>query len=520
MKKTTAAFLSRKKRMLVAFSGIACAIPFVFPYAFFLPWIAYTPLALLFFEKDASVRDVFRGFFAFGFCYYLVGVSFLVHLYPMTAYGFDELQSLLILAAALAGIPALFALLLALCAAGGKYAVLRLRSDVPALLLFPCVFVLTEWLQSLGPLAFPWCRVFVTQGALPLLYQIGAVLGSYALTFAVPLAGAFFAISVKRRDGRFLAFGAAVYLVLFCYGACRFAVMESHIGKGTAFNAAALQGNYNSNDKWSVSAKDAASRYLSLAGDAEAGFDPALPAIVVTPETAIPATLDDDGGLLALFRDHAAQKNETLAVGAFRDEENGYANVLFWINPDGSLAEPYRKRHLVPFGEFLPFRGVLETVVPSLADMNMFAEDLVSGGKAETVETPVGTAGSLICFDSVFPSLARENAGDILVIATNDSWFENSPALAQHLSCAVMRAVENGVPVIRAANTGISALIESDGRVTQMLGEGETGFAAGVLHVSRISTLYRAVGDALACACIAFWALCVAFAFLRERRRA
>jgi len=201
----------------------------------------------------------------------------------------------------------------------------------------------------------------------------------------------------------------------------------------------------------------------------------------------------------------AENRGVTLAVGAFSREENEngddiYGNSVFVFTPDGKMSAPYSKQHLVPFGEYLPYRRFFEFALPALAASDAFGTDLSSGQNTAPIDTPVGKAGILICYESVFGELCRKeikNGAEILFISTNDSTFGSSQALRHHLAQAQMRAVENNVPVLRAANTGISALIAPDGRLVQTLGADKTGYLAGILPYGTGHTLYRTLGDGI-----------------------
>ena len=211
--------------------------------------------------------------------------------------------------------------------------------------------------------------------------------------------------------------------------------------------------------------------------------------------------------LQKLFAAYAEKERISIAVGAFSSEKQPdvadrdvYGNSVFVFTPDGTMSAPYSKQHLVPFGEYLPYRRFFERFFPALADSAAFGTDLTAGNGTVLPETPVGKVGVQICYESVFGKYCRAqvNGGaEILLISTNDSTFGSSQALRHHLAQAQMRAIENNVPVLRAANTGISALITSDGRLVKTLGADETGYLAGLLPYGTGSTLYRAVGDSI-----------------------
>jgi len=133
-------------------------------------------------------------------------------------------------------------------------------------------------------------------------------------------------------------------------------------------------------------------------------------------------------------------------------------------NPDGSLSPRYAKRHLVPFGERMPFQWL----VPAIGTMDLGQAEWEPGTATVLFDGPAGKFSCLVCFESIFPDLARADVragATALVNITNDEWFGNSAALYQHAAMAPFRAVENGVPLLRCANTGLTEVIGPDGRV-------------------------------------------------------
>jgi apolipoprotein N-acyltransferase len=195
-------------------------------------------------------------------------------------------------------------------------------------------------------------------------------------------------------------------------------------------------------------------------------------------------------------------------------------NSAFLVGPDATVRGRYDKIHLVPFGEYMPLRGML-----------FFLDKLVYGigdfrrGEDYTVMAiPQGRFGVLICFEVIFPDLVRhfvDRGAQFLVNLTNDAWFGNSPASYQHLSMVVFRAIENRVPVVRAANTGISAVIDPTGRVLQ-----QTDLFVRTRIQARITPavgrvpFYTRFGDVFAYACLLLTAQALVWEVIQRWRRA
>ncbi len=509
-------------------SGIVCAIPFIVDKTFFLMWICAVPLARLFLRNDIPVRDKRRGYFLFAFGYYLVGNSFFISLYFAGSFASVGVTGIIGLPAAIlcdllvSGIHGfLFLICAVLCDEATKNAGIFCRT-----LAFPCITVLAEYLQTFGTFAFPWCRIFLTQTALLPLLQTGSLFGAGFVAYVVMLCNALAArSSMQSRKSKRFAYYAAAVLVFICdflFGAVRserFSLPEEG-----AFTAVAVQGNVPSTEKWSGSVGMSADRYEKLLTLAAERLEGGKPALILLPETAVPDTFDENSDWVKRIGDFCRENDVTVVLGAFSENRDGVpGNSLFAVMPDGTPdVTVYTKRKLVPFGEYMPFRRLWEGRIELLDDINMMGEDLYSGESTVIWQTQAGKAGGVICFESIFPETVREtvlDGAEILLVSTNDSWFAGSHALSFHLYQAVMRAIETGRPVIRAANTGISALIEPNGLIAAQLSENVTGAVTATLHKSDGITLYARIGDVFPVLCALFLAGCAVFGIFEKKRK-
>lgn len=221
----------------------------------------------------------------------------------------------------------------------------------------------------------------------------------------------------------------------------------------------------------------------------------ARPDLVIWPETAITPWLADAQS--AFDRISQAAGGAEVILGLRRYEGRRIFNALVLLGPDGRQADLYDKARLVPFGEYVPFGGVLGRLGLrglAAADGNGFSP----GGGARLIATSAGRFRPLICYEAIFPSLARQPRGDrpdFVVQITNDAWFGNGAGPAQHLAQARMRAVETGLPVLRAANTGISAAIGADGTIKAALPLGDGGHVDAAIPGALPPTPYWRWGD-------------------------
>ncbi|KPA20172.1 Apolipoprotein N-acyltransferase [Shimia sp. SK013] len=236
-------------------------------------------------------------------------------------------------------------------------------------------------------------------------------------------------------------------------------------------------------------------RSLALTAQVAVEADAAVPDLVVWPETSVPWTLDNaENALLAVA---GAARGAPVVLGLNRYEGERIFNTVAVVSPEGAVTDVYDKHHLVPFGEYIPFGDFLGRFgIRGLASQHGggysagVGPDLIDLGA-------LGKALPLVCYEAVFPqdTRIRGERPRMMLHMTNDAWFGNFSGPYQHLAQARMRAIETGVPVLRAANTGISAAIDAQGRVLAMLPLGEAGFLDVVLPDLGPDTLYARWGD-------------------------
>ena len=286
---------------------------------------------------------------------------------------------------------------------------------------------------------------------------------------------------------------------------------------------AAAQGNISSAQKWGEDGLIISlTRYTELTQ--LAAFRDAD--LVVWPESVIPYDLNEDDVMLSYLGKLASSEGIHLIVGSFEKQGDINHNALFAFDPQGKLnPTAYAKRRLVPFGEFIPMEKFIKTVVPLLADLNARSADLDPGEGSNIIHTELGNIGGIICFDSIYEELSRASVLDgaqLLVISTNDSWFSDSAALSMHNRQSVLRAVENGRYVIRAANTGISSIISPTGEILDSLGALEDGIVVKDVYLRDSLTLYTRMGNVIVWLSVALYLAVISFDITRKilsRRR-
>jgi apolipoprotein N-acyltransferase len=278
--------------------------------------------------------------------------------------------------------------------------------------------------------------------------------------------------------------------------------------EGDTLRVGLVQGNIAQEDKWNPAlAEPILDRYLEFSRRALAEGAQ----VVIWPESSTPFFLEENPVMASRIRLLAAQSATPFVVGSDqieRGERDSYYNAAFLIGPDGQTQAAYRKMHLVPFGEYVPLRTLIPFVAPLVEAVADFSPGL------EPVLLPIGDRqlSVAICYEVVYPWLIRSfviGGSDLLVTITNDAWYGTTSAAYQHWEQASLRAVEHGRYLVRAANTGITGIVDPYGRVVMRTRLFEPAVVTGDVHWISSRTLYATIGDLIAWLSLAVMALVV-----------
>jgi apolipoprotein N-acyltransferase len=362
---------------------------------------------------------------------------------------------------------------------------------------FALAWTAVEWLRGHILTGFPWNQIATVWSATPVMTQSAALFGAYGLTLiTVAAAAAPAALGERDLAPRARLWGLALFLpLLLCglFGAWRLHGATDANVPGVGLRL--VQGNIDQRLKWQDDVRvETVRKYLTLSTQPSAAPITA----VIWPETAVPFFLADEPGLLDALGQLARRlgPDSLVITGTPRAERNPTYQV--WnsvqaVDGEGKIVGTYDKHHLVPFGEYMPLRGWLpfDKITPGSVDFS-------TGPGPQTMALPgLPPASPLVCYEVIFPGAVtdRSSRAGWLLNVTNDGWFGISTGPHQHLASAQLRAVEEGLPLARAANTGISALVDSYGRLRMSLALGETGVLDGALPVALAPTLYARFGD-------------------------
>jgi apolipoprotein N-acyltransferase len=493
-----AVLTGRYARIILALAaGIAAAL--AHPPFGILPGLLGYPLLMLLAERSGSARGAFwmgwlAGFGYFGVGCWWVAEAFLVN--PAQAWMAPFAASLLP-----AGIGLFW----------GAVTALYRRFAPPGLgriLVFAALFGLFEWLRGHILTGFPWNPAGASWAAGSAGSQFAAVVGVYGLGFvtvaAVSAFGALLGDGTRKARAGVAVAGAVVLAALVVGGAVRLSGAQV---RDTDTLIRVVQADVSQESKWTPEAyRSIVDRYVNLTARAGA----ARPDVVIWPEGALPASFNDvfapgspDGATIA----RAVQPGQTLLAGLARGEAGvdgrvRYYNSLFALEDQGAaglrVAAVYDKYRLVPFGEFLPLGDLMGRLgVRSLVHM---PADFSAGPRPSPIDLPnAPRVQPLICYESLYPGFTPGAGGrpEWIVNVSNDAWFGATSGPIQHLNLASYRAIETGLPVVRATPTGVSAMIDPWGRVIggRRLDPGESGVIDAMLPRPVGITPYGRLGD-------------------------
>ena len=360
----------------------------------------------------------------------------------------------------------------------------------------PLLWVGLDYVRSFLFSGFPWQDLGYSQYKALMLIQTADLTGHFGITFHIVLVNSvtalllvlwianrssvqaaqpFLTLRLRRAWFRAILPALCIILGVLGYNVLRYHQVSQMIAGSPKMKIAVVQGNIEQDQKWSPAMRlETIDRYRRLSEQAIARKD-GPPELLVWPETALPFLINDNPYYRRLKKSLLTKHKIWLLSGApfYLEVENKKSqqikeyqsyNSAYLFTPEGEISGRYDKQHLVPFGEYVPFSSYVSLPGPLVENSGNFS----SGKPVKPLSCQGAAIGVLICFESIFPKLARDwtaSGANLLVNITNDAWFGRSSAPWQHLSMAVIRAVENRRSLARAANTGVSALVDPLGRI-------------------------------------------------------
>ena len=374
-----------------------------------------------------------------------------------------------------------------------------------ALAAAPLVWVATELGRTYVLTGFPWVLLGYSQVEVLSIAQLASVFGVYGLSALVAAVSAVAANVVLAERGdrvRPAAAVAAILLVVVAWGSRRVAAAE-WTRAGEPVRVGLVQGNVDQGQKWDPArAAFIFTNYLEMTRQAvNRGAQ-----LVLWPESSTPFYFEEtrDRADADRLRALARELHVPILIGSDQIERGlppKYFNSAFLVRDDGSTGGVYRKMHLVPFGEYVPFKRMLFFAAPLVEAVSDFSE----GDQPVLLPLDGHAISAAICYEIVYPNLVRQfvtGGSELLTTITNDAWFGRTSAPYQHFAQASMRAIEAGRYLVRSANTGISGMVDPYGRVLDRTPIYQPAVVVGDVRFLHTTTVYTRIGDVVAYASV------------------
>ena len=473
-------------------SGVLLILSFP-KYGFgFVAWFALIPL-LYALHKTTSIRQALLLGFITGVVSY-IGIIYWIT-YVVVNYGYLPIYLGITLMLLLACYLSLY---LAIFAVGIAY----FRNKIPVYFIAPLLWVCLEYCKSQLFTGFPWENLGYSQYLNLYVIQFADILGVYGLSFLIVLVNASLFEIITKRSKREYIIAAAVSLVLICvyiYGIFRVNNIDKIIQNPStpSMEVSLIQGNIDQSIKWNDNYQK---ETINIYEDLSLKNVPAHGGLIVWPETAAPFNFQDDTDLSRQIRNLAIKAKSDFIFGTIsylrRSHSVDFYNSAYLLSSAGEVKGRYDKVHLVPYGEYVPLRNVF----PFIKKLTAGIGDFSTGDGYFPLSAAGRKIGVLICYEGILPFAARmykNESAEILVNITNDAWFGSTSAPYQHLSMTIFRAVETRLYLVRAANTGISAIVDPRGQIVVKTNIFQKDSLKGNVKLLRIPTFYAKYGDLL-----------------------
>jgi apolipoprotein N-acyltransferase len=496
--------------LLPVITGLLIAASFPRAGQGYLAWVALIPLVAYVFKARTCMQGFLGGFIAGS-----ISLFVLLLWIPTVLVRYGGLPKALAWTCFGLMITMLASYSAAACALAKH---LMKRGGDACILLFPAVWIVLEYAQSLSPFGgLPWLLLGYSQVDFLSFIQIADIAGVFGISFILlwtSTAVVWFVLCKRSRWIAFMPIIAAALMIAGCgfYGRISLQRWEN---TGRNFRTAILQGNISYEDPESVLADKFRHGYVQMADR----LGPRGTDLLILPESPTPVTFQYDSSYRVILEELARRYPLGLIFNDIRSAETKdgwqYFNSAFFLDGKGLLAGIYDKIHLVPFGEYIPLKKIFFFAETITRDVGEF----YPGNDYRIVKIGDHPANAIICFEAVFPDLVRRFVGrgsQLIVNLTNDGWYGNSSAPYQHFAIARLRAVENRRFLIRAANSGLSAIVEPSGKIQASTSLLQEAICEGRFNFLDEKTIYTRYGDVLVFLCAII--LCASWIFTAFHR--
>ena len=370
------------------------------------------------------------------------------------------------------------------------------RSEVQLVFVFPVIWVFLEWVRGNILTGFPWNLIGYSFTNILTISQIASLVGIYGLSLlAVSLSVSFSMLGSERKKNLLLPIMfIGLFGLIHLYGSDK---LNNSINQYKNIRIRLVQANILQSEKWldEFKNKNFMKHYHLSKSDDIKNID-----LIIWPETALtftsPEKIKNKKAIKNILRDGALLLSGMPSVILDEEKNIKLYNSLLVFDKNLEILDSYDKFHLVPFGEYLPFRNILDYF--GFSKLVFGAIDYSQGNGPKTIKLEkLPSFSPLICFEVIFPGkvINPNNRPEWLLSISNDAWFGNYAGPWQHFEMARIRSIEEGLPLVRVSNTGISGVIDSYGRILKLIPYGESGALDHYLPTSLPSTVYSRFGD-------------------------
>ncbi len=486
----TSKMISRDRVFFALLSGIMLFLSFPKFGLGFISWVAFVPLFISLRGVTSLRRALLLGWIAgltacIGIIYWIT--------YVVVNYG----NLPIVLGVAIMLLLACYlSLYVALFASG----LVCLRGKAPLFLVAPFLWICLEYIKSHLFTGFPWENLGYSQFNNLFFIQIADIAGVYGLSFLILLLNVAFYKIIAERSKKSFALAVLVFMIwsgVYAYGVMRINQIDQALKDAPKMEVSLIQGNIDQSIKWNEKFQK---ETLNIYEELSLRHAMADEGLIVWPETAAPFNFQDKNDSQRRVSEVPIKTNSWFVFGSVSYTDGGkntdYFNSAYLLSPRGDIAGKYDKVHLVPYGEYVPLR----TLFPFISKLTEGTGDFAEGKGFYPLDMGGRKIGMLICYEGILPEAGRlyKNAAtELLVNITNDAWFGATSAPYQHLSMSIFRAVETRLYLVRAANTGISAIVDPTGKITAKTEIFTKGEIHGKINFIDVQTIYARYGDVL-----------------------
>lgn len=367
------------------------------------------------------------------------------------------------------------------------------KNDTCDIFSFSSLYILGEFIQEYIPyISFPWIRLSAVVAQKEIIIQSASLLGGLFVSFIIASINGLICVILENIVLKKKVILPIICLSLIICFNTAFGIIRTNTIKHEEDSAVLLvQGNFSGEEKRTSDKNEITGKYLRLSYN---NLSPDVK-LVIFPETAMPFSFNEHNDGTKTVSKFARKNGVTILTGICTYEEEKIFNSAVAFYPDGTFSEAYSKRMLVPFGEKIWFYDTLLKIMPDVfGEMSTFTE----GTSPLPIETEIGKIGVVICYESIYPRIARStvrNDAEIISIISNDSWFGKSNAMYQHHNHAILRAVENNRYVLRVSSTGITSVISPTGEITDYAEPFKEETLKAYVTTIKKRSLYSIIGD-------------------------